>query len=254
MHISIAIPAFNEAKYLPETITTAKCASRAFAVAGWQSEIVVCDNNSTDATAEGAKAHGARVVFEPFNQIAASRNAAGRAAKGDWLVFVDADTQVSPELFREMMLAVAAGDCIGGGAPVLFDSGPWLACQTVHVWNTLAKLLGWAAGSFLFCRADAFHELDGFDPELFAAEEVDYCVRLNRLAKRLANCRGYVGHDSGVTHIASALGLPTLVLWGPSREIIWCPLGEKVLVLNFGNQLSELSVENVIDGLNSLGV
>ena len=186
MLISIAIPAFNEAKYLPETITAAKRASRAFAVAGWQSEIVVCDNNSTDATAEVATAHGARVVFEPFNQIAASRNAAGRAAKGDWLVFVDADTQVSPELFREMMLAVAAGDCIGGGAPVLFDSGPWLACQTVHVWNTLAKLLGWAAGSFLFCRADAFHELDGFDPELFAAEEVDYCVRLNRLANRLA--------------------------------------------------------------------
>ena len=116
MLISIAIPAFNEAKYLPETITTAKRASRAFAVAGWQSEIVVCDNNSTDATAEVAKAHGARVVFEPFNQIAASRNAAGRAAEGDWLVFVDADTRVSPELFREMMRAFAAGDCIGGGA------------------------------------------------------------------------------------------------------------------------------------------
>lgn len=79
-------------------------------------------------------------------------------------------------------------------------------------------------------------------------------VPLNRLAKRLANCRGYVGHDSGVTHIASALGLPTLVLWGPSRETIWRPLGEKVLVLNRENLLSELSVENVIDGLNSLGV
>ena len=79
-------------------------------------------------------------------------------------------------------------------------------------------------------------------------------VPLNRLAKRLANCRGYIGHDSGVTHIASALGLPTLVLWGPSRRIIWRPLGENVLVLNRENQLSELSVENVIDGLNSLGV
>ena len=105
---------------------------------------------------------------------------------GDWLVFVDADTQVSPELFREMMRAIASGDCIGGGTPVKFDSGPWLARQTVHGWNTLAKLMGWAAGSFLFCRADAFRELGGFDTELFAAEEVEYCVRLNRLAKRLA--------------------------------------------------------------------
>ena len=186
MLVSIAIPAFNEAKYLPETIAAAKHASRVLGAAGWGSEIVVCDNNSTDDTAGVAKVHGARVVFESFNQISASRNAAGRAAKGDWLVFVDADTQVSPELFREMMRAIASGDCIGGGTPVKFDSGPWLARQTVHGWNALAKLMGWAAGSCLFCCADAFRELDGFDTELFAAEEVEYCVRLNRLAKRLA--------------------------------------------------------------------
>ena len=93
MLVSIAIPAFNEAKYLPETIAAAKHASRVLGAAGWGSEIVVCDNNSTDDTAGVAKAHGARVVFESFNQISASRNAAGRAAKGDWLVFVDADTQ-----------------------------------------------------------------------------------------------------------------------------------------------------------------
>ena len=186
MLISIAIPAFNEAKYLPDTIAAAKHASRVFGAAGWKSEIVVCDNNSADDTAGVAKANGARVVFEPFNQISASRNAAGRAAKGDWLVFVDADTQVSPELFREMMREIVSGDGIGGGTPVKFDSGPWLARQTVHGWNTLAKLMGWAAGSFLFCRADAFRELGGFDTELFAAEEVEYCVRLNRLAKRLA--------------------------------------------------------------------
>ena len=96
MLISIAIPAFNEAKYLPETISAARCASRVFDAAGWASEIVVCDNNSTDDTAEVARAAGVRVVFEPFNQIAASRNAAGRAVKGEWLVFIDADTRVSP--------------------------------------------------------------------------------------------------------------------------------------------------------------
>ena len=84
MLISIAIPAFNEVKYLPDTIAAAKQASRVFGAAGWKSEIVVCDNNSADDTAGVAKANGARVVFEPFNQISASRNAAGRAAKGDW--------------------------------------------------------------------------------------------------------------------------------------------------------------------------
>ena len=75
---------------------------------------------------------------------------------------------------------------------------------------------------------------------------------LNRLAKRLTKCCGFVGHDSGVTHIASALGLPTLVLWGPSREAIWRPLGENVRVLNQHHALAELSLESVVQGIDTL--
>ena len=91
MIISIVIPAFNEAKYLPNTLKAVKNSTKVFDAAGWESEIVLCDNNSTDATSKIAKAHGVRVVFESFNQISAARNAAARAARGDWLVFVDAD-------------------------------------------------------------------------------------------------------------------------------------------------------------------
>ena len=79
--VSIVIPAFNEEKYLPGTLEAAHKACAAFDQAGWASEIVVCDNNSTDQTASVARANGVRVVFESFNQIAASRNAAGRAAR-----------------------------------------------------------------------------------------------------------------------------------------------------------------------------
>ena len=77
-------------------------------------------------------------------------------------------------------------------------------------------------------------------------------VPLHELAPRLAKCNGYVGHDSGVTHLASALGLPTLVLWGKSDEKIWRPLGEKVRVLNQHNDLAELTLETVVDGFNAL--
>jgi glycosyltransferase involved in cell wall biosynthesis len=186
VRISIVIPAFNEAKYLPETLRAAHNACSVLRQAGWESEFVVCDNNSTDDTDVVARAYGARVVFEPFNQIAASRNTAGKAANGDWLVFVDADTQVSPLLFREMMRAMIRDDCLGGGCPVNFDSGPRLACQTVFIWNTIGRVMRWAAGSFLFCRAAAFRELGGFSQDWFAAEEVEFCVRLNRLGRRLS--------------------------------------------------------------------
>ena len=63
---------------------------------------------------------------------------------------------------------------------------------------------------------------------------------------------GYVGHDTGVTHLASALGLPTLVLWGKSDEKIWRPLGEKVSVLNQHSELAELTLETVVEGINAL--
>ena len=77
-------------------------------------------------------------------------------------------------------------------------------------------------------------------------------VPLSELAPRLAKCSGYIGHDSGVTHLASALGLPTLVLWAKSDEKIWRPLGEKVRVLNQHSDLAELTLETVVEGINAL--
>ena len=86
------------------------------------------------------------------------------------------------------------------------------------------------------------------------AERVELAqhVPLNELAPRLAKCSGYIGHDSGVTHLASALGLPTLVLWAKSDEKIWRPLGEKVCVLNQHSDLAELTLETVVEGINAL--
>ncbi|MDP7050403.1 MAG: glycosyltransferase family 9 protein [Verrucomicrobiota bacterium] len=77
-------------------------------------------------------------------------------------------------------------------------------------------------------------------------------IPLHELASRLANCSGYIGHDTGVTHLASALALPTLVLWGPSNETVWRPLGEKVRVLNQHSALAELTLETVVEGINTL--
>ena len=83
MLITIAIPAFNEEKLLPSTLSAVAKAGEAFAERGWEKEVVVCDNNSTDHTGEIAEATGARVVFEAENQISRARNAAEHAARGD---------------------------------------------------------------------------------------------------------------------------------------------------------------------------
>ena len=76
MKISIVVPAFNEEKLIGATLDKIKEAAKAFPEAGCERELVVCNNNSTDRTEELARAAGAKVVFEPINQIGRARNAA----------------------------------------------------------------------------------------------------------------------------------------------------------------------------------
>src|SRR6478609_2442449 len=89
--VSIVVPAFNEEKLIARTLDAIRAAAEAFVRRGWDTELIVCDNNSTDRTAALARAAGATVVFEPVNQIGRARNKGAEAASGDWLVFVDAD-------------------------------------------------------------------------------------------------------------------------------------------------------------------
>jgi ADP-heptose:LPS heptosyltransferase len=72
------------------------------------------------------------------------------------------------------------------------------------------------------------------------------------LAGHLAECAAYIGHDSGITHLAAALGLPTLALWGESVEEVWRPLGENVTIVRAadGRGLNALSVAAVVERLN----
>ncbi len=184
MKLSVVVPAFNEERLLAGSLAATREAMRALDAAGCESELIVCDNNSTDRTAEIARAAGARVVFEPRNQIARARNAGAAAASGEWLLFVDADSYPSPELFGEALLEIRAGKALAGGATVTFDTRDPVIRFWIAAWNLLSRRARWAAGSFIFCEAAAFRELGGFSQELYAAEEIDFSRRLKRLARR----------------------------------------------------------------------
>ena len=182
MKISVVIPAFNEERLLPETLASVRSATAAFDVRGWATETIVCDNNSTDGTAEIARSAGATVVFEPVNQISRARNAGAAKASGDWLVFVDADSRPSRELFAEAAEAITEGRCVAGGCTVRLDTRRFAARFFVSLWNAISRICGWAAGSFMFCEASAFRQLGGFSQEIYAAEEIELFGRLKRLA------------------------------------------------------------------------
>ena len=183
LKVSIIIPAFNEERLIGETLRRVKAATAAFARRGWASEIIVCDNNSTDRTAELARAEGAAVVFEPVNQIARARNSGAAVASGDWLVFIDADSHPSEGLFADVAEQIAAGHCLAGGSTVTLEGPYWVAKLITRLWNGISRTSCLLAGSFIFCEAAAFRELGGFSKDLFAGEEIDLSQRLKRLAR-----------------------------------------------------------------------
>src|SRR6266496_790416 len=183
MKISVIVPAFNEQKLLADTLRSIRIAMTAFGQARWETELVVCDNNSTDGTAALAAAAEAKVVFEPINQIARARNTGAAAASGDWFIFVDADSHPSAALFASVAQEIRSGRCLAGGSTVRLDGHYPIAAQMIRLWNALSRLLKWAPGSFIFCEATAFREVGGFSRELYASEEVDLFQRLKRLAR-----------------------------------------------------------------------
>lgn len=75
---------------------------------------------------------------------------------------------------------------------------------------------------------------------------------LDQVAERLSCCQGFVGHDSGITHLAAAIGIPSLALWGPSNEAVWRPLGSRVRTRSHPGGLSHLEVDAAWDSLRSL--
>lgn len=184
MKLSIVIPAFNEERLIGDTLRCINAGLEIVKQKGWDTELIVCDNNSTDRTAELARAAGAKVAFEPVNQIARARNCGAAAATGDWLLFVDADSHPSRELFGEMIEQIVSGTCLAGGCTVKLEGDYPMGRRVTGLWNCISRVCHWLAGSFIFCEAAAFREIGGFSNELFAAEELDLSKRLKRLAKR----------------------------------------------------------------------
>lgn len=184
MKISVIVPAFNEEKLIGGTLQSIRAAAMAFTQPGWEFEMIVCDNNSTDRTAELARQAGAKVVFEPVNQIGRARNTGASGAGGDWLIFIDADSQPSAELFADVAATIQTGRCLAGGSTVCLDGRYPVASLITGGWNLLSRIKKWAAGSFIFCEAAAFREVGGFSAELFASEELDLFDRLKSMARQ----------------------------------------------------------------------
>src|SRR5437588_8287584 len=144
--ISFIVPAYNEETELPSTLAAIRAATSGLSQ---PFEIIVVDDASTDATAEIAEQTCARVVSIHRRQIAAARNAGARAAQGEYLFFVDADTRINQTHVTEAMILLEAGYTGGGARGVMDGFIPLWSRILLHAFCTLYFGLILGAGEFL---------------------------------------------------------------------------------------------------------
>lgn len=178
--VSFIVPAHNEQRLLPATL---HAIHQAAATCGIRYEVIVADDASTDGTAQVAVDFGARVTTVQHRQISATRNSGARAASGDLLIFVDADTLINSAVLQSAIDVCGEG-AVGGGSAMRFDGRiPLYARAMIPLLKFGMRSMRLAAGCFMFCTRTAFDAAGGFDERLFGAEEIALSVALKKIGR-----------------------------------------------------------------------
>lgn len=216
--VSFLIPAFNEEILVGRAVRSiheaaAECGLRSY-------QIIVCDNASTDATAEAARAEGARVVDEPHRQIARARNAAAEASTGTWLVWLDADSVLTGAVLRGTLEVLASGNTCGGGARIELEGEtlPWSARLGLQAWNWISRTFRLAAGSYFFALRGGWEATGGFNEAVYASEELGFSMAL----KRWGHGRGMTFRVLDLVVPSSARKIRSFTAWQMMRQMAVC--------------------------------
>jgi glycosyltransferase involved in cell wall biosynthesis len=231
--ISFVVPTLNEQQTIKKTL---EC----LASYSGEHEIIVSDDNSTDDTVEICRRYAHTVVRygQPEKQtIAQVRNAGAAVARGEYLVFVDADVLIPDidDFFRSSHARFQSDRrlvALTGQYRVVPESAT-TADRFVFTMLGLQFLLqnnilrvGAASGKFQMVATDAFETIGGFNEKLVASEDMDLFRRLSRVG------RTYFARDLTVYHSgrrAKAIG------W---RKLLWQWFSNSVSVFFLNRSVS----------------
>ncbi|MBQ6675669.1 MAG: glycosyltransferase [Ruminococcus sp.] len=183
---TVVIPAHNEEKYIGKCLRAIKSAAKY--VYPDKVEMIVVANRCTDKTADIARRLGAKVLENNDKCIAAVRNTGAKAASGEILVTIDADSLMTKYSLLEIRENLLSGKVIGGGADPKFDRmSIGMAFSALYVAINLLPVMikngGYLSGAMFWCYKRDFMNIGGFDEGLVSLEDMDFAVRLNKYGK-----------------------------------------------------------------------
>lgn len=164
-------------------------------------EVIVVDNASSDATAEIAAEHGARVVHEQVANRSRARNRGVAEAESRLYAFTDADCVAEPGWLEALLGSKWVAPLVAGDVRVRVRVAPNAVERYEAMWRFGQGSWveqGWAATANLLVHAEAFEAIGGFDPSWrHIGEDVDFCLRARDAGYALGYCApAIVGHDA----------------------------------------------------------
>jgi glycosyltransferase involved in cell wall biosynthesis len=180
--VSVVVPTLDEARYLPGLLESL----RRQTVADF--EVVVADSGSTDGTREVAAAAGATVLPGERKGPGEGRNRGARAARGEVLLFADADTVLPPRLLESALAALRDPGVIGGTTGFMPADGTSMERFLFRLANAYQKAMAaWGvphnAGYCFFFRREAFERLGGLREDMLLNETHDIAMRSRPLGR-----------------------------------------------------------------------
>ena len=174
--ISVIIPTYNEEKALPGTLTQLSSQTGNY-------ELIVVDGGSTDRTCEIARAQAQARLVTARKGRASQMNAGAANARGEWLLFLHADTVLPEGALRNLNALESDQKIQAGGFRHRFSGEDWRLRLISSIDNLRARVTRIIYGDqAMFVRRRLFEQLGGFPPQPFL-EDIAFCQSLKRVTK-----------------------------------------------------------------------
>jgi hypothetical protein len=201
-YLSFVIPARDEEKHIGDTI------DRIHTVVAnhFPYEIIMVDHGSRDATPGIAAEHGAQVIVHPHGTIGTLRNVGAAAARGDVLVFLDADVRITPQWLDRLphviqSLAAQPRTITGSVCDVPADA-TWIE----RYWFSPEgpNRFGHVGSGHMITTRDFYQQLGGFNEALETGEDYDICARADAQGAVIVNDQllraEHIGYPATLRH------------------------------------------------------